>query len=91
MEEPEDNVAVEDAAAAVEAAAAEPSRAVVRVRAANAQAVAIRAGGGVTTQALTPYLVPQRVGDPLGLGIGPGERPPAPPDPDKYDRDRENA
>ena len=52
---------------------------------------AVRPGGGVTSQALAPYLVPQRAGDPLGLGIAPGERPPAPPDPDPYDRERENA
>jgi hypothetical protein len=51
----------------------------------------IRTGSGVPTQELTQFLAPQRAGDPLGIGIKPGERPPAPPDPDVYDRAREDA
>ncbi|MFA6166976.1 MAG: hypothetical protein WC700_10185 [Gemmatimonadaceae bacterium] len=46
---------------------------------------------GLTTAELAPYLAPQRAGDPLGLGLAPGERPQAPPDPDKHDRESENA
>ena len=49
------------------------------------------AGKNLPASALAPYMVPQRPGDPLGLGIAPGERPPAPPDPDKYDVEVENA
>ena len=60
-------------------------------RSAGRGLVALQTGPGVTSEALAPYLAPQRAGDPLGLGIAPGERPPAPPDPDAYDRARENA
>jgi hypothetical protein len=52
--------------------------------------VAVGAGSGVPTDTLARYLVPQRAGDPLGLGITPGDRPAAPPDPDTYDRAKEN-
>jgi hypothetical protein len=47
--------------------------------------------GGVTSDTLAQYLVPQRAGDPLGLGIAPGTRPAAPGDPDTYDRAKEDA
>jgi hypothetical protein len=50
----------------------------------------LAAGRGVSTDALMRHLVPQRAGDPLGLGIGPGGRPAAPPDPDPYDRAAED-
>lgn len=53
--------------------------------------VALQAGAGVTSEALAPFLAPQRAGDPLGLGLSLETRPPAPPDPDKYDRAREEA
>jgi len=46
-----------------------------------------RCNKGLTTEALSPYLVPLKAGDPLGLGR---DRPPAPADPDKYDRARED-
>jgi hypothetical protein len=52
--------------------------------------VTVRTGSSVPEAELAPYLVPQRAGDPLGIGILPGERPPAPADPDPYDRAREN-
>lgn len=52
--------------------------------------VAVGAGGGVPTDTLARYLIPQRAGDPLGLGITPGDRPAAPPDPDTYDRAKED-
>jgi hypothetical protein len=51
---------------------------------------ALVAGGGVPTDTLARYLIPQRAGDPLGLGITPGERPAPPPDPDAYDRAKED-
>jgi hypothetical protein len=46
---------------------------------------------GATADTLARHLAPQRVGDPLGLGIAPGKRPAAPPDPDVYDQAEENA
>ena len=52
--------------------------------------VAVGAGSGVPTDTLARYLIPQRAGDPLGLGITPGDRPAAPPDPDTYDRAKED-
>jgi hypothetical protein len=62
------------------------------MRAGTPSAVATtRAAGGVTTGALARLLAPQRAGDPLGLGIAPGGRPPAPADPDRYDRLGEDA
>jgi len=51
---------------------------------------AMRAGTGVTTDVLARYLTSQRAGDPLGLGIAPGDRPAAPADPDIYDQAKEN-
>jgi hypothetical protein len=60
-------------------------------RASGAPRQAPGPGGNLSARALAPFLVPQRAGDPLGLGIRPGERPPAPPDPDAYDRGREDA
>ena len=48
----------------------------------------LRAGGNLPVGLLAPYLIPQRPGDPLGLGR---ERPPAPPDPDAHDLSREDA
>lgn len=60
--------------------------------------IAVGAGGspfgpclGATADTLARHLAPQRVGDPLGLGIPPGERPAAPPDPDVYDQVEENS
>lgn len=50
----------------------------------------MKAGAGVTTDVLARYLTPQRAGDPLGLGIAPGDRPAAPADPDIYDQEKEN-
>ena len=50
----------------------------------------VQPAGNLPTSELAPYLVPQRIGDPLGLGIDPATRPPAPADPDVYDRDVEN-
>lgn len=44
----------------------------------------------LSTTALTPFLVPQRLGDPLGLGIRQEDRPPAPEDPDIHDIKAEN-
>lgn len=44
---------------------------------------------GLPTATLAPYLVPQRAGDPLGLGVT--QRPPAPADPDVHDIATENA
>lgn len=58
---------------------------------AGLKCVLAAAPAGATTQVLVRFLAPQRAGDPLGLGIAPGERPPAPADPDHYDRERENA
>jgi hypothetical protein len=49
------------------------------------------AGPGLKSGALARCLPPQRAGDPLGLGIAPGQRPAAPPDPDAYDRAAEDA
>ncbi len=95
----EDNLAqpadAEDVAAEFDRVTAEGGRTMaalaIRKAAPPAGVLAVRAGAGLPTHALAPYLVPQRPGDPLGLGIGPGERPPAPADPDPYDRAREDA
>jgi hypothetical protein len=48
-------------------------------------------GRNLSTDRLAPHLPRTRVGDPLGLGIGAGDRPPPPADPDVYDVARENA
>lgn len=85
---PRDN---DETATAVDGRTAHPESALMPV---SSQAIApfeLTAGGGVTTQVLAPFMVPQRPGDPLGLGITPETRPPAPPDPDVYDREREDA
>ena len=50
----------------------------------------MKAGAGVPTDVLARYLTSQRAGDPLGLGIAPGDRPAAPADPDIYDQAKEN-
>ena len=49
-----------------------------------------RPAAGLPAAELAACLAPQRAGDPLGLGLAPGERPAAPPDPDEYDRGRED-
>jgi hypothetical protein len=46
------------------------------------------ANAGLPTALLAAHLTPQRVGDPLGLGVR--RRPPAPADPDRYDVEAEN-
>jgi hypothetical protein len=49
-------------------------------------------GAALVTRLPGPEGLPrQRAGDPLGLGLAAGARPPAPPDPDAYDRAHEDA
>ena len=92
MTTPEANTAPEAGAAPEAAPEAAPTEDAFRAL------IAVGAGSspfgpclGATADTLARHLAPQRVGDPLGLGIAPGERPAAPPDPDVYDRAEENA
>jgi hypothetical protein len=92
MTTPEADTAPE-AAAAPEAAPPEDAfRALIAVGAGSSPfGPCLGACGGASADTLARHLAPQRVGDPLGLGIAPGERPAAPPDPDIYDQAEENA
>src|SRR3989338_3349181 len=53
------------------------------ISATQATLATIHTGNAISSKKLAPFLMPERVGDPLGLGIAPGERPPAPLDPDQ--------
>jgi len=50
----------------------------------------LASSNGVTTKQLQRALPPRRVGDPLGLGIRPEDRPAPPQDPDVYDAAEED-